>query len=189
MASNAELGAQAEAYIVEHFRCPSCGHELRALPPGYPLYDVQCSRCLLRAQVKRVRAKPRDRIRGASWTVLSHHLKTGHLLPPMFVCFGWPADAFEPSNVWFLSASAGGECAQALAHGSAQDGARPRDDRIRRHAGAASLRTPRRRRLTGRFSRRPRPRRDPPVLRVHRPSVPRVSEGARRCARRPACSP
>jgi hypothetical protein len=52
--------------------------------------------------VKRVLAPPRDRIRGASWNVLSHHLKTGHLLPPLFVCFGWPSGAPEPQTVWFF---------------------------------------------------------------------------------------
>jgi hypothetical protein len=102
MAANARLGRQAEDFVVEHLSCPSCASLLRPLPPGYPLYDVECVRCVFRAQVKRVRAQPRDRIRGGSWTILSHHLKTGHLLPPMFVCFGWPASEDRPSTVWFF---------------------------------------------------------------------------------------
>jgi hypothetical protein len=86
--SRSQSGAQAELFVVAHVTCPSCAQPLRPLPANYPLYDVDCSRCLFRAQVKRVLAGPRDRIRGASWDVVSHHLKTGHLLPPMFACFG-----------------------------------------------------------------------------------------------------
>ena len=45
---------------------------------------------------------PRDRIRGASWEVISHHLKTGHLLPPMFACFGWPSEQQAPATIWLF---------------------------------------------------------------------------------------
>jgi len=100
--SKAESGVEAEQFVVANVPCPSCGSQLRALPTGYPLYDVECSRCLLRAQVKRVLAKPRDRIRGATWDVMSHHFKTGHPIPPMFACFGWPSSAEEPDTVWFF---------------------------------------------------------------------------------------
>lgn len=95
-------GAEAERFVVEQVACPSCGSDLRSLPPGYPLYDVECTRCLLRAQVKRILAAPRDRIRGASWDVISHHVKTGHPIPPMFACFGWPKGEPEPDVVWFF---------------------------------------------------------------------------------------
>lgn len=100
--SSASSGAEAEAFVVERIACPSCGSALRPLPSGYPLYDVECTRCLLRAQVKRILAAPRDRIRGATWDVMSHHFKTGHLIPPMFACFGWPSGAPEPLTVWFF---------------------------------------------------------------------------------------
>jgi hypothetical protein len=95
-------GKEAERFVVDRVRCPSCGHRLLQLPPGYPLYDVACSYCLLRAQVKRILAKPRDRVRGASWEVMNHHIKTGHLIPPMFACFGWPAGRLEPEVIWFF---------------------------------------------------------------------------------------
>jgi hypothetical protein len=100
--SRAASGAEAERFVVDKIPCPSCGSALRALPAGYPLYDVECTSCLLRAQVKRVLARPRDRIRGASWEVIAHHFKTGHPIPPMFACFGWHASATEPEAVWFF---------------------------------------------------------------------------------------
>jgi hypothetical protein len=100
--SKAVSGSEAEKFIVDHVHCPSCESNLVLLPAGYPLYDVACTRCLLRAQVKRVLTKPRDRIRGASWDVMSHHIRTGHLVPPMFACFGWPGTASEPSTIWFF---------------------------------------------------------------------------------------
>jgi len=102
MISSAARGVEAEAFVVARIPCPSCGHALRAMAPGYPLYDVECTRCLLRAQVKRILAGPRDRIRGASWDVIAHHFKTGHLVPPMFACWGWPTGTPEPSEVWFF---------------------------------------------------------------------------------------
>jgi hypothetical protein len=102
VATNAAGGAEAERFVVERIVCPSCQRALRTLPPGYPLYDVKCTHCLLRAQVKRVLASPRDRIRGASWDVISHHVKTGHPIPPLFACFGWRRDESEPGEVWFF---------------------------------------------------------------------------------------
>ena len=33
---------------------------------------------------------------------MAHHFKTGHLIPPMFACFGWPAGEAEPMTVWFF---------------------------------------------------------------------------------------
>lgn len=100
--ASVSLGEEAESFVVEHVRCPSCGSALRQLPPGYPLFDVQCSACLFRAQVKRVQEKPRSRLRGGSWSVVSTYLRTGQLLPPMFVCFDWPRSKPEPGAVFFF---------------------------------------------------------------------------------------
>ena len=100
--STARAGFEAEAFVIENVPCPSCGHELRALHPGFPLYDVDCSRCLFRAQVKRILAPPRNRIRGASWDVLHHHLRTGQLIPPIFACFGWKTGAPAPQVIYFF---------------------------------------------------------------------------------------
>lgn len=96
------LGEEAERFVVEHVVCPSCGSPLRQLPPGYPLFDVQCAACLFRAQVKRVQEQPRSRLRGGSWSVGNTYLRTGQLLPPMYVCFGWPRSQPEPTAVYFF---------------------------------------------------------------------------------------
>lgn len=96
------LGDEAESFVAERVPCPSCGSPLRQLPPGYPLFDLQCSACLFRAQVKRVQEKPRSRLRGGSWNVVNTYLRTGQLLPPMFVCFGWPRSRSEPESVYFF---------------------------------------------------------------------------------------
>lgn len=100
--STTTAGTEAEVFVVEHVPCPSCGHRLRSLHPGFPLHDVECSRCLFRAQVKRILAPPRDRIRGASWDVLNHHLRTGQLVPPIFACFGWKRVAPAPGVIYFF---------------------------------------------------------------------------------------
>jgi hypothetical protein len=102
MTSRSAEGTEAERFIIDQLSCPSCGSSLRQLPTGYPLYDLECVRCLFRAQVKRVKAGPRDRLRGGSYDLVSHHLKTGHLLPPLFVCFGWATGAVNPSEVWLF---------------------------------------------------------------------------------------
>jgi hypothetical protein len=60
-----------------------------ALPPGFPLFDVQCRRCLFRAQVKTCNSKPVSRIRGAGWDVLNMVFKSGHAVPPLMVNFTW----------------------------------------------------------------------------------------------------
>jgi hypothetical protein len=87
---------------VERVACPSCDRRLQLLPPGYPLFDVQCGSCLFRAQAKRVKEKPRGRLRGGSWSVINLYLRTGQLLPPMIVCFDWPETSKEPGFVYFL---------------------------------------------------------------------------------------
>lgn len=100
--SSARLGEEAERFIAERVPCPSCGGALHELARGYPLFDVQCSRCLFRAQVKRVQESPRNRLRGGSWSVVNTYLRTGQLLPPMFVRFDWPRTEREPGTVYFF---------------------------------------------------------------------------------------
>lgn len=69
MAGNQEAGAAGERDVCENVPCPNCGKKLVLLPPGFPLFDVQCSRCLFRAQVKTVASRPRGRIQGAGWDI------------------------------------------------------------------------------------------------------------------------
>jgi len=46
------------------------------LPKNYPLYDVQCTGCLFRAQVKTNNSKPRLAIFGAGWDIISKVMKS-----------------------------------------------------------------------------------------------------------------
>lgn len=99
---SSSLGDEAERFVAKRIACPSCGGRLRVLPPGYPLFDVQCGSCLFRAQTKRVKEKPRSRLRGGSWSVVNLYLRTGQLLPPMLVCFDWPETSGRPGSVYFF---------------------------------------------------------------------------------------
>jgi hypothetical protein len=60
-----------------------------ALPQSYPLYDIQCTACAFRAQIKTLRSRPATRIRGAGWEVLDKVLKSGFLVPPLIVNWIW----------------------------------------------------------------------------------------------------
>jgi len=85
-----ESGTKGEKDVVAAVGCPNCRSKLMLLPPGFPLFDVQCTRCMFRAQVKTVRAAPlKDQIFGAGWDVLEKTLKTGQLIPPLLLNFHW----------------------------------------------------------------------------------------------------
>jgi len=91
--------------VVDVVPCPNCRSKLVLLPPGFPLFDVQCTRCMFRAQVKTARcAPPRDQIFGAGWDVLDKTRKTGQLIPPLIVNFQWPdkANGKERQVVYFF---------------------------------------------------------------------------------------
>jgi hypothetical protein len=82
-------GSKGESEILKMIRCPNCQSPLMPLPPYFPLFDVQCTRCLFRAQVKTARCAPKSEIFGAGWDVLDKNLKAGHLIPPLIVNFEW----------------------------------------------------------------------------------------------------
>jgi hypothetical protein len=83
-------GKAGELAVVDVVACPNCRSRLMQLPPGFPLFDVQCTRCMFRAQVKTVRSgPPKDQIFGAGWDVLEKTLKTGQLIPPLLLNFQW----------------------------------------------------------------------------------------------------
>lgn len=60
-----------------------------ALPPNYPLYDVQCTGCSFRAQVKTNQSKPHAMIFGAGWEIMDKVVKSGFLSPALIVNFSW----------------------------------------------------------------------------------------------------
>ena len=69
--SNKHAGDQGELEIVKLVSCPNCGKELMLLPPNYPLYDLQCTGCSFRAQVKTNSCKPKSVVFGAGWQIMN----------------------------------------------------------------------------------------------------------------------
>lgn len=89
MDTKKQTGTLGEKEVVAHVKCPNCLSNLILLPEGFPMYDVQCSRCLFRAQVKTVNSKPKASILGAGWQIFEKVLKAGYLTPPLIVNFKW----------------------------------------------------------------------------------------------------
>jgi DNA-directed RNA polymerase subunit RPC12/RpoP len=89
MSKNKQHGDDGEMEIIKFVPCPNCGKKLMTLPQNYPLYDVQCSGCSFRAQVKTNHHAPSSVIFGAGWQIMDKVLKSGFITPPIFVNFKW----------------------------------------------------------------------------------------------------
>lgn len=89
MSSNKLSGDFGEKEVVKLIACPNCSKKLMLLPPNYPLYDVQCTGCSFRAQVKTNKSKPKREIFGATWDIMEKVLKSGFMTPPLIVNFKW----------------------------------------------------------------------------------------------------
>ncbi len=87
--NNKITGDDGENEICARVACPNCGKPLMTLPRNYPLYDIQCSGCMFRAQVKTNHSKPKNEIFGAGWDIMEKVLKAGFTIPPLFVNFRW----------------------------------------------------------------------------------------------------
>lgn len=84
-----ESGDNGEKEVVELIPCPNCGKKLMILPPNFPMYDIQCTGCTFRAQVKTNNCKPKNVIFGAGYDIYEKVLKAGYLSPPLIVNFRW----------------------------------------------------------------------------------------------------
>lgn len=82
-------GDQGELEVCDLVPCPSCGNKLMTLPVNYPLYDIQCSGCSFRAQVKTNLSQPKKEIFGAGWDITNHVLKSGFQMPPLITNYKW----------------------------------------------------------------------------------------------------
>jgi hypothetical protein len=89
--TNKQTGTLGEKEIVKRVKCPNCLSTLVLLPEGFPMYDIQCSRCLFRAQIKTVKSKPKSSIFGAGWDIYGKVMKAGYLAPQLIVNFKWKA--------------------------------------------------------------------------------------------------
>ncbi len=101
MAGNKAAGDVGEREVVERVPCPNCAKKLMLLPPGYPLYDVQCTGCLFRAQVKTNNTKPKPIIFGAGWDIISKVMKSGYMVPPLVTNFKWQDKAGKHQEIRF----------------------------------------------------------------------------------------
>ncbi len=101
MAGNKLAGTAGELEIVELIPCPNCGKKLMMLPVGYPLFDVQCTGCSFRAQVKSNASKPKSIVFGAGWQIMNKVLKSGYMTPPLFLNFKWTEQGAERQEVRF----------------------------------------------------------------------------------------
>jgi hypothetical protein len=84
-----DSGLKGELEVVELVPCPNCNKKLMQLPKNYPLYDVQCTGCSFRAQVKTNNSRPKSEIFGAGWDIVEKVLKSGFLMPPLIANFKW----------------------------------------------------------------------------------------------------
>ena len=98
---NHPAGDVGEKEVVRLVPCPNCGKRLMLLPANYPLYDVQCTGCSFRAQVKTGLSKPRSVILGAGWQIMSKVLKSGFITPPLFVNFKWTEKSKKRQEIRF----------------------------------------------------------------------------------------
>lgn len=94
-------GDYGEQEVVSKVPCPNCGKPLMTLPPGYPLFDVQCTGCSFRAQVKTNQSKPRSVILGAGWEIMNKVLKSGYLTPPLIANFKWQEKGVARQEIRF----------------------------------------------------------------------------------------
>lgn len=101
MAGNKKAGDQGEKEVIEKVACPNCGKKLMLLPPNYPLYDVQCTGCSFRAQVKTNNCKCKSVIFGAGWEIMDKVLKSGFITPPIFANFKWEEKGKEKQEIRF----------------------------------------------------------------------------------------
>lgn len=87
--NNKIIGDEGEKEVCALINCPNCNSKLMLLPPSFPMYDVQCTRCLFRAQVKTSSSAPVNSVRGSGWDIYEKVMKAGYLTPPLIVNFKW----------------------------------------------------------------------------------------------------
>ena len=95
-------GNLGELEVIGNVPCPNCRRALVQLPRNYPMYDVQCSGCSFRAQVKTCNSRPKDCVFGAGWDIVQKVLKAGFLLPPLFINFRWREGRVRRSQIIFF---------------------------------------------------------------------------------------
>lgn len=98
---NKKSGDDGEKEVCNLVDCPNCGKELMLLPPNYPLYDIQCTGCSFRAQVKTNNSKPKAVVFGAGWQIMDKVLKSGFMVPSLFLNFKWEEKGQNKQEIRF----------------------------------------------------------------------------------------
>lgn len=98
---NVVTGDLGEREIINRIACPNCHRKLMLLPKNYPLFDIQCTACYFRAQVKSANSKPRNIVRGAGWDIMNKVLKSGSLVPPLITNNKWVAKGRHKQEIRF----------------------------------------------------------------------------------------
>lgn len=101
MAGNKLNGDEGEQEVVDLVPCPNCSKPLMLLPKNYPLFDLQCTGCSFRAQVKTNRGKPDSSILGAGWEIMNKVLKSGFLVPPLITNNKWEEKGTKKQEIRF----------------------------------------------------------------------------------------
>lgn len=99
--TNKYAGDVGEKEVIDLVPCPNCSKKLMVLPPSFPLYDVQCTGCSFRAQVKTNNSKPKKIIFGAGWDIINKVLKSGFITPPLIVNFKWAEKGKQKQQIRF----------------------------------------------------------------------------------------
>ena len=99
--SNRVSGDKGEEEVCELVPCPNCKKKLMMLPKNYPLYDLQCTGCSFRVQVKTNKSKPKSEIFGAGWEIMNKVLKSGFMTPPLIANFKWVENGKEKQKIIF----------------------------------------------------------------------------------------
>lgn len=101
MPNNRIAGDAGEEEVVRLVPCPNCDKKLMLLPKNFPLYDVQCTGCNFRAQVKTNASKPKAVIFGAGWEIMDKVLKSGFITPPLITNFKWQEKGVARQEIRF----------------------------------------------------------------------------------------
>ena len=100
--NNKNIGDYGEKEVIKLVKCPNCGKKLMLLPNNYPIYDVQCTACQFRAQIKTNNNKPKSEVFGAGWEIMNKVLKSGILPPPLIVNFKWKEKNKSRQKIYFF---------------------------------------------------------------------------------------
>ena len=101
MANNKLSGDAGEKEVVDLIPCPNCNKKLMILPPSFPLFDIQCTGCSFRAQVKTNLSKPKKEIFGAGWEIIDKVTKSGYIVPPLITNFKWTEKNVKKQEIRF----------------------------------------------------------------------------------------